>query len=239
MVLVCHNHPFIFLKTRKTAGTSVEMVLEQLCVPPGTAITEHHPASFTEFGIVGRRGDDYKPRGLKRLMRFREWRNHQSAAFVHRMLGDEAWAAHPRITSVRNPFDRTVSYFYYKLSTMGEQIGDTNFEAVRRRFSEFVRGKRWHDDREIVFLKGRYIIDHAVRFEHMADDLRAIAAKLDLPLDRGSIPVTKSTSGARKTHDVPEYYDQGLVEIVKSRMSWVFDHFDYPLEPQPKYEVTT
>jgi len=33
MVLVSHTHEFIFMKTHKTASTSVEMFFERFCVP--------------------------------------------------------------------------------------------------------------------------------------------------------------------------------------------------------------
>ena len=32
-MIISHEHKFIFLKTRKTAGTSVELALRQLCGP--------------------------------------------------------------------------------------------------------------------------------------------------------------------------------------------------------------
>ena len=32
-MIISHEHKFIFLKTRKTAGTSIELALSQLCGP--------------------------------------------------------------------------------------------------------------------------------------------------------------------------------------------------------------
>lgn len=232
MVLVCNDPPFIYLKTRKTAGTSVEMALEPLCVPSGTPIVEHRPASFTDQGIVGRRGGDFAPRGpLRNVSRLLEWRNHQGAAFVHRKLGRAEWDARPKIACIRNPFDRVVSYFHWS----GQRAGtDEDFARTRARFHDWVTSRKWHDDREIVFLKGRFIIDHAIRFEHLAGDLARVAAALGLAAGRIALPLTKSMAKARKAHDVPDYFDRDTIEAVKSRMSWVFDHYDYPLEPQAR-----
>ena len=55
MVAVSHSHKFIFLKTRKTAGTSIEMLLEPLCTEPNSVVTEERATSITRQGIVGRR----------------------------------------------------------------------------------------------------------------------------------------------------------------------------------------
>lgn len=232
MVLVCHKHDFIFLKTRKTAGTSVEMALETLCVPPGQKITEYRPVQKSEYGIVGSRGDDYKLTGLNKLRRPWDWRNHQTASFVYRMIGKKFWDQCTKITSVRNPFDRMVSHYHYVTNYHGNT--ETDFDSIRAAFRNFCHSNRWSDDRRIVHLKDKFIIDHAVRFENMVDDLETIARKLDLPLETHALPVTKSMAKTRKKYDVPDYYDNDLIELVKKRMSWVFDHFDYPLEPQPK-----
>ncbi len=233
MVLVCHKHPFIFLKTRKTAGKSVEMALETLCVPPGQAITEPRPYQNSEYGIIGRRGDRYKLKGWRRPLRLWEWRNHQSAAFVYRKIGQEEWDKRRKITSIRNPFDRMVSYYHF--ITRKDPNAPTEFSQIRSAFAEFCKSRRWRDDRRVVHLNGKFIIDHAVRLEHMADDLKQIASALELPLDPSAIPVTKSMAKSRKAYDVPDYYDQDVIDVIKSRMAWVFDHYDYPTEPQPKF----
>jgi len=89
MALVCYEHNFIFLKTYKTAGTSVEMALEPLCVPPGTEIVEHHPVIKTRYGIVGRRGPATKDGGggLNKIKRRFEWWGHMGALGVRLRVG--------------------------------------------------------------------------------------------------------------------------------------------------------
>ena len=39
MTLVSHDQRFIFLKTRKTAGSSIESYLMPWCLPPGVTIS--------------------------------------------------------------------------------------------------------------------------------------------------------------------------------------------------------
>lgn len=234
MVLVCHKHDFIFLKTRKTAGTSIEMALEPLCVPPGQKIVEFHPVQVSEYGIVGRRGDQYRLKGWRKPLRYREWRNHRSAAFVRRMIGQKEWDRRLKITAVRNPFDRMVSYFHYMANIFGRKQ-PTGLDETRKAFRAFCHGSEWEDDRRIVFLDDKFIIDRAIRFEHMADDLKQLSTDLELPITPDAMPVTKSMAKVRKKFDVPDYFDADLVELVKTRMSWVFDHYDYATAPQPKY----
>lgn len=231
MVLVCHKHEFVFLKTRKTAGTSVEMVLEKLCLPEGSEIVNSRPASVTEYGIVGRRGHDFKPFGWRRPLRLTEWSDHHAAASVKRRIGAAVWDRYRKFTTVRNPFDRMVSYFVFQQRPDAQ----ADFSAIRAQFRDYVQKCKWRDDRRIVHVNGRLIIDRAIRFEALAQDFRDLVTDEGLPVDPDDLPVTNSMAKSRKKHDVPDYFDDDLIEIVKKRMSWVFDHFDYPLEPQPKF----
>ncbi len=233
MVLVCHKHDFIFLKTHKTASTSIEMALEALCVPPGQTITETRPYQVSEYGIVGRRGPEHRISVFQKLFGSGNWRNHASAAFVYRKIGHAEWERRKKITTIRNPFDRTVSYYHFKANQRTNP--PTDFDEIRKDFAAFCQSREWTDDRRIVFLKGKFIIQRAVRFEHMAEDLVQLAQDMNLPLSPDAVPVTKSMAKLRKDYDVPDYFTPKLVDVVKKRLSWVFDHYDYPLEPQPKY----
>jgi hypothetical protein len=56
-VLVSHRKKFIFLKTSKTAGTSVEAFFERHCVDDTQWECKHHrDESVSTAGIVGYRG---------------------------------------------------------------------------------------------------------------------------------------------------------------------------------------
>ena len=80
---------------------------------------------------------------------------------------------------------------------------------------------------------GKYIIDHAIRFEHLHDDLRALQRELALPVDLvANLPHTYSTKKSRKSYPLADYFDQQAINIVTSRLAWVFDRFDYPTRPE-------
>lgn len=56
-MLVSHRHRFIYTKTVKTAGSSIESYFEPFCMPEGEwALAEHHNGYETSAGIVGFRG---------------------------------------------------------------------------------------------------------------------------------------------------------------------------------------
>ena len=53
-MLISHRHRFIYTKTIKTAGTSVEIYFEEACIPPGSDIERGHgiPETVTEAGVI-------------------------------------------------------------------------------------------------------------------------------------------------------------------------------------------
>jgi len=128
MVKASHAREFIFLKTRKTAGTSIEMALEPWCRPPGAVVVEQTPALILKTGIVGRRL--LRQLKLDRRPRRTDWTNHMTAAAVCKALGRGKWDRYRKITTVRNPFDLLVSRFHFNQSNLGK-IGDGDFAQTR------------------------------------------------------------------------------------------------------------
>jgi len=53
MELVSHSRKFVFLKTRKTVGTNVEMLLERLSVSSDHVVNEKCSALISDQGTIG------------------------------------------------------------------------------------------------------------------------------------------------------------------------------------------
>src|SRR5215831_6473803 len=87
-MLVSHLCRFIYLKTIKTGGTSVEIYFEPWCVPPAQWRGEQHSRaeSVSEWGIVGARGsaDGFVRPDCA-------WYNHMPAAAVREKVGSSIW----------------------------------------------------------------------------------------------------------------------------------------------------
>lgn len=226
MALVSFDHEFVFIKTRKTAGTSVEMLLEPFCTPKDHIVTEAVPYMETPHGIVARRlGTGKRPPHYK-------LRTHAYAIEFRLALGRDRWRRFTKISAVRNPFDRVVSYFHWlhheRIATMAD------FGDVRAAFGEFVLNGRWKDDRMSVRLPGHNVIDHFVRYEHMHEDIERLSKATGLPIALDDLQVTKSMARTRKGHDVPDYYDTATIARVRKRMAWAFEAIGYPETPLPR-----
>lgn len=236
MVMVSHKHEFIFLKSRKTAGTSIEMVLEPLCGPRRAEVTEATPARVSRQGVIGRRVLG-RPTHIKVLQKLGirlvpNWHNHMTAADIRAALGADKWNRYRKITSIRNPFDRAVSSFHWQESRAGVPA-DEDFATVRARFNAWVARTRPDSDKDVLFLNDDFVCDLAIRFEHLVADLQKIYTMFDP--DAGPIKLYHvKDAGSRRKHPVPEYFTEESIATVLEHSGWVFDRFGYPDRPLDK-----
>lgn len=227
MVLVCHKHRFIYMKTRKTAGTSIEMLLEPLCAPPDHQVVERTQTKLSSYGVIGRRLIPDEERGTGKQAR---WREHLQANKVRWLLGPWKWYNYFRFTSVRNPFDRAVSSFHWRYDAEGVTI-PTDMAGCKSTFRDFVLEGRMKDDFGVTHIGRKYAIQDAIRFEDLQADTARICVKLDLPVDSSALPRTKTHTSRPKDRYVADYFDPETTRALREQMAWVFEQYDYPPNP--------
>ncbi|WP_377193079.1 sulfotransferase family 2 domain-containing protein [Ruegeria meonggei] len=218
MVAISNKYKFVFLKSRKTAGTSIERALFPFC----TKLDDDLPLELS---------DSHYGEGVARGPAPEGWRPHIPAARVRRRLGQEKWDSYFRFTAVRNPFDRVVSHFFW-LRREDEIIQSDSFDDIRTAFRRFCVRPRYATDADIVMIDDKFVAQDAIRYECLADDLARMAQKLGF--EEAVDPLPEFNKGIRKWGDVPvaEFYDDASIEAVKRAMGWVFDNFDYSEDPR-------
>ena len=97
-MLVSHRYKFIYTKTRKTAGSSVESYFEPFCMPDGEWTQRHLREEYvSDAGIIGFRG---KPAQAGDAY----WWNHMPARMIRRRLGEDTWRLVLQILRDPQPF---------------------------------------------------------------------------------------------------------------------------------------
>lgn len=215
-MIVSHAHRFIFLKTKKTGGTSIELALSQLCgpddiIPPITESDEALRAPGSEPRNWRVHGWWQSPRPLFK----RHWfsvsaqdygfYNHMPAREARALLNDDkVWNSYFKFAFDRNPWDRQVSWYYHRYRR----------KETLPPFSSFIH----HDRRarinnyEIYSIDGEVAVDFVGRFETLEQDLQRALQQVGLTLDR-ELPRAKSAFRKSNAH-YRDYYDGETRDIV-------------------------
>ena len=214
-MLISHEHRFIFLKTRKTAGTSIEISLSRFCgqndiVTPITASDEairrsrnvrarNYRASIREYKLR-----DWRDLFLERRLKKKFW-NHARARYVKRIIGDRIWNDYFKFCFERNPWDKVVSGFWWKNSLLPENKRPSFQEFIQARNFSFYNYPQYSD-------KGSVLVDYIGRYENLMEDLNTITKKIGLGFD-GWLPRAKGNI-RKDSKPYREYYEDRQVEII-------------------------
>lgn len=237
-MLISHPHRFVFIKTVKTAGTSIEAFLEPYCCPPGHVVQHWTPTLVSDYGVVGRRWpqNDREDHGFY---------NHMPAAEIHQRLPD--FDSYTRITSVRDPYDRAVSHFHFIhefLPPMGQipldeavaLMHNGERDVLQSRFVAFLR-QTIYDEEQLLCIDGERAVDRWIHYEALVPELELLVRDLQLPLQAGvaeQLPRFKQNRFGR--NDIPPveaYLSPEAVELINDRSSLSFSTFGYrPRDPR-------
>ncbi|CAN0013179.1 unnamed protein product [Chrysoparadoxa australica] len=219
-MLVSHSKKFIFLKTVKTAGTSIEGFLERFCMPDSDFTPTHHrPETVSTVGIIGQRGSFARDKIT--------YYNHMPAKEVKQLLGEDIWSEYTKISAIRNPYDKVVSRFFFdKVRTEPDRLKNKDLFTIRTEFETFIKAGNIRSDRAIYTINNEVSVNYFIRYEHLHKDLQVLSTMLDLDFDPSLLPTYKSEYRRRdlKLVDLisPEY-----ASIIENVYEFEFKEFGY------------
>lgn len=225
IVIVSHKHKFIFLKTRKTAGTSIEMALRPHLGPEdiSTAFLAQEEAAYQGPGPQNNLFPQPRPRlrtladYLRHAFRGPDLINeHANAATVRSLVGEEVWFSYFKFCFERNPWDRQVSFYYFSTKRKGLEISFQDFVRSKK-----VRVKNW----QIYTIDDRIVADCVFRYETLNEDMTTLWRRLSLP-GRPELPWAKSDTRP-KGEGYRTLYDSETRDIVGSLYRKEIDAFGY------------
>lgn len=238
-MLVSHRKRFVYTKTVKTAGTSVESFFEPHCMADGEWQRTHaRPEYVSESGIIGYRGND--ARGAR-------WWNHMPAARIREQLGRDAWDSYFKFCVVRNPYEKLVSGFEMfekrktglsaaqkariglkRLLGRGDPIHSVQGSGPVQRFRSWIRLGGWIDDRDKYLIDGVECMDFYIRHEALLEGLRDVCERIGVEFDPSRLPSFKRADELARL-PIAEYFDSATVAIVQERYRFEIERFGYRL----------
>jgi hypothetical protein len=214
LMLVSHTKKFIFLKTMKTAGTSIEIFLEPYCVSDYAGAEHASPERVSEAGIVGVRALDVS--GSRFF-------NHAPAEYIRDQIGQAVWDEYLKVTCIRNPFDKAVSAFWMFGSSLPR---DAEISDIRAAFKAYVFGEGPPVDRQVFTIAGLPCADIYIRYEHLVGDLQRTCATLGIPFEADKLGRYKGHIRPR-TPALDAYYDRETMDRVAEIYAPEFEWFGY------------
>jgi hypothetical protein len=234
-MIISHSHKFIFIKSEKTAGTSLESALSQYCSGDDvvTPINDyrHNRDESGRFMHQSMNAEEFIKLDLPNLQ-------HVDAATIKRMVPDDVWNNYFKFSITRNPWDRIISDFFWKKRQDPEMQPKKRFYhylgvplnelgILKTKFDEFLRSGQWTNNDRFYILGDELCVDHAIRYERLSEDFAEICSKLGL--ENCSLPRLKSGM-RKKTHHYSEYYDEESKSIVAEKHKNDIRFFGYKFE---------
>jgi hypothetical protein len=235
-VIISHRHRFIFLKTRKTAGTSVEIALSRICGDDDviTAISPEDEPARREFAGRGAQNENVPWRHAGAVLRTTNWKrprrpayyNHMPAALAQSSMDESVWHEYFTFSIERNPFDRLISMYWW-------QTRKHESDRTRPTFDTWLARARYTTNWPIYAIDGTVAADFVIRYESLSEGLAQVSSRIGEEI---TMPEYRAKARYRTDRRPPEEF---LTTEAIARISDLcrdeIRHFGYtpPLRSQP------
>ncbi|NBG66139.1 sulfotransferase family 2 domain-containing protein [Acidiluteibacter ferrifornacis] len=208
IVIVSHKYKFIYVAIPKTATHAIRFALRR------------HLGS-----------DDWEQVDLFHQSRlpYKEFQDithgHITSSEAKRVLSEEVWDSYFKFTFVRNPFDRFISYAFFRHRS-SEIFANNKLGIMKLLFKNPSLGDDILFKPQWNFVTnefGENIVDFIGRFESLQSDFDAVCQKVGLP----QIKLELHNSSEHNNYE--HYLDEELIGLISSYYKEDLECFDYHL----------
>lgn len=231
-MIVAFSRKFVFIKTRKTAGTSIEIALSRFC-DEGDIITPISPADEMVRRQVGGRppqnycSDEAAARGFRTAIengdpveikaagrvarRSRIFWNHMSAPAIARDVPVEFWNDAFKFTIDRHPYEKAVSLAHFGFERFARNNAGASFDRYLDRVVK--RGKYRNFD--LYSENGVPVVDEVLKYEDLPDCFLLLKERIGIDISP-ILPKTKHLhrSDRRPAKDVLSDLQKEMIQLI-------------------------
>lgn len=198
-MIISHRNRFIFVKTGKTAGTSLKVALAASCgeedVVTPTMDPRHdlRPRNYRglvnplpELRTAARAGITVRALGLKEVVRERRRFGGHTPAWLIRHRAPREWAGYLTFCVERNPWEKVVSGWSWVRTAHGQDLElDAYLDFIEAQAASGHHGTGacpYNYPNYTDPLTGEVIVDRILRYERLGQDLADLMEELSLPV---------------------------------------------------------
>lgn len=170
-MLISHQYRFIFIKTHKTAGTSIEVDLARYLAPEDVVTPIRPPEPGHEA-----RNYDHPGWLMRRILKRNYW-NHMPAREVRRVLGRKRFESYFKFCVEREPVAKCQSL--YAMKTRSPEFNRKDHSLGWQQFLD--RGRLPTDAGLYLDEDDTLLVDRILEYENLAEELGEICVQLGIP----------------------------------------------------------
>jgi len=239
-VIVSYSKRFIFIKTAKTAGTSLIVYLANQChdgdlitylkdseielgkslgyqLPHGY-LTKIQSARLALWKLKAKMSKGYLNPAVPQY----KVRKNLDAYSARMFVGDFVWNSYYKFCFERNPYEKALSLYFYHTRDMNNrpELNEYILNADRFKLSN------WH----LYTINDEVAVDFVGKFEALEEDVKAISEKLGF--SEVTLPRLKSSSRTNHQHYSQLISQESRLHIEKMCAKEI-EKFGYKWENQP------
>jgi hypothetical protein len=204
-MFISHKYRFIFVKTRKTAGSSIEKFLRDVHEDP------------LEYVHAGMPPENLKPVNLKKTKNRKI--EHAGWKLISKIYPTE-WKSYYKFTIERNSWDKVVSTYFWQKQNGPWKINE---------FDDYVKtqGKLFNrNDWNLYTKNNQLVVDNVIQYNNLSQDFSEIAVKLKIPYN-DELKTIRLKGNIRKNNYYRDMYTEETKEIVRQSFAAPIAHFNY------------
>ncbi len=229
-MIISHKYRFIFIKTAKTAGTSIEVFLSKHCgstdivTPIFPPVEGHQARNYKGFTIpaIVERPHKILSALVSALIKRDKFYNHMPASLVKRRVPREVWNSYFKFCVERNPWDKVLSHYHMHAAREGGSLSFDNY-LVRGRFP--INYFRYTDDSGV-----KIIVDRVLHYETLAAELGEVFSQLNVSFD-GTLGIKAKSEYRTDRRKYQLIFNDEQRRIVENAFAREIELHGYRFEP--------